>query len=292
MRNNTANINELENKKISKLIWQYAIPAIVGTMVNALYNIIDRVYIGHTPGLGDHAIGGLGIALPLMNITAAVGMLVGAGSASRISIFLGKGDKETAEKIIGTSFLMTLILTGTTVVLLYIFLEPILHLIGATEETYPYAHEFMAYLLPGYIFLAMCFNFNSMMRASGYPKKAMYTMLIGVVANIIIAPIFLFWFKMGIKGAAIATIISMFIGLCFVMHHFMNRNSMLRLRPSNMKMDWKIIWSVASIGLSPFMIQVASSTVVFLVNNQLREYGGNVAIEAYAIANTDRKSVV
>ncbi len=286
MRNNTANINELENKKISKLIWQYAIPAIVGTMVNALYNIIDRVYIGHTPGLGDHAIGGLGIALPLMNITAAVGMLVGAGSASRISIFLGKGDKETAEKIIGTSFLMTLILTGTTVVLLYIFLEPILHLIGATEETYPYAHEFMAYLLPGYIFLAMCFNFNSMMRASGYPKKAMYTMLIGVVANIIIAPIFLFWFKMGIKGAAIATIISMFIGLCFVMHHFMNRNSMLRLRPSNMKMDWKIIWSVASIGLSPFMIQVASSTVVFLVNNQLREYGGNVAIEAYAIANT------
>ncbi len=111
----TANIDELENKKISKLLWQYALPAIVGTMVNALYNIIDRVYIGHGPNLGDHAIGGLGIVLPIMNLTAAVGMLVGAGSASRISICLGKGDKETAEKIIGNSFLMTIILTGTLV---------------------------------------------------------------------------------------------------------------------------------------------------------------------------------
>lgn len=286
MRNQVANINELENKKISNLIWQYAIPAIIGTMVNALYNIIDRVYIGHTPGLGDHAIGGLGISLPLMNITAAVGMLVGAGSASRISIFLGKGDKDTAEKILGTSLLMTLFLTGATVILLYVFLEPILHMIGATDETYPYAHEFMAYLLPGYIFLSLCFNFNSMMRASGYPKKAMYTMLIGVVANIILAPVFLFGLKMGIKGAAIATILSMIIGCAFVMHHFMNRNSMLRIRKENIKLDWKIVKAVASIGMSPFLIQIASSAVVFLVNFQLREYGGNVAIEAYAIANT------
>lgn len=122
----TANIDELENKKISKLLWQYALPAIVGTMVNALYNIIDRIYIGHGPNLGDHAIGGgLGIVLPIMNLTAAVGMLVGAGSASRISICLGRGgDKETAEKIIGNSFLMTILLTGTLVTLLFIFLDP------------------------------------------------------------------------------------------------------------------------------------------------------------------------
>ncbi len=281
-----ANINELENKKINKLIWQYALPAIVGTMVNALYNIIDRIYIGHGPDLGDHAIGGLGIVLPIMNLTAAVGMLVGAGSASRISICLGKGDKETAEKIIGNSFLLTILLTGGLCALLFIFLDPILLMIGATPETFPYAKEFMQYLLPGNIFLTMCFNFNSMMRASGYPRKAMYTMLIGVVANIIIAPIFIFWLEWGIKGAAIATVISMFIGLCFVMHHFMNQSSMLRLRKRHIRLDSKIVWAIASIGLSPFFIQAAASAVVVLINIRLKEFGGNVAIEAFAIANT------
>lgn len=282
----TANIDELENKKINKLLWQYALPAIVGTMVNALYNIIDRIYIGHGPNLGDHAIGGLGIVLPIMNLTAAVGMLVGAGSASRISICLGRGDKETAEKIIGNSFLMTILLTGTLVTVLFMFLDPILMRIGATEETFPYAKEFLLYYLPGNIFLTMCFNFNSMMRASGYPTKAMYTMLIGVVANIIIAPIFIFVLEWGIKGAAIATIISMFIGLCFVMHHFMNQSSMLRLRKKNIGLNPKIVWAIASIGMSPFFIQVAASIVVFIINNKLKTFGGNIAIEAYAIANT------
>lgn len=281
-----ANIDELENKKISKLLWQYALPAIVGTMVNSLYNIIDRVYIGHTPGLGDHAIGGLGICLPLMNLITAVGMLVGAGSASRISICLGRGDKETANKIIGNSFLLTILLTGTVVVLLYLFLDPILMAIGATDETFPYAQEFMRYLLPGNIFSTMCFNFNSMMRASGYPQKAMYTMLISVVANVIIAPIFLFKLGLGIKGAAIATIISIFIGLCFVMFHFMNKNSILRLRIVNIRLNTKIVWAIVSIGLSPFFIQIAASAVAFFINHQLRIYGGNVAIEAYAISNT------
>ena len=282
----TASIEELENKKINKLLWQYALPAIIGMLVNALYNIIDRIYIGHGPNLGDHAIGGLGIVLPIMNLTAAVGMLVGAGSASRISICLGRGDKETAEKIIGNSFLMTLFFTGTLITFLFIFLDPILMRIGATEETFPYAKEFLLYYLPGNIFLTMCFNFNSMMRASGYPTKAMYTMLIGVVANIIIAPIFIFVLEWGIKGAAIATIISMFIGLCFVMHHFMNQNSMLRLRKKNIIVDTKIAWSIASIGMSPFFIQVAASIVVFVINNRLKTYGGNIAIEAFAIANT------
>ncbi len=282
----TANVDELENKKISKLLWQYALPAIVGTMVNALYNIIDRIYIGHGPDLGDHAIGGLGIVLPIMNLTAAVGMLVGAGAASRISICLGRGDKETAEKIIGNSFLMNIILTGALVIGLLMFLDPVLMQIGATEETFPYAKEFLLYYLPGNVFLTLCFNFNSMMRASGYPQKAMYTMLIGVVANIIIAPVFIFWLEWGIKGAAIATVISMFIGLCFVMHHFMNQNSMLRLRKKYITLSPKIVWAVVSIGMSPFFIQVAASIVVFFINNKLKTYGGNIAIEAYAIANT------
>jgi Na+-driven multidrug efflux pump len=158
--------------------------------------------------------------------------------------------------------------------------------IGATNETFPYAKEFLRYYLPGNIFLTMCYNFNSMMRASGYPKKAMYTILIGVIANVIIAPVFIFVLKLGIKGAAMATIISMFIGLCFVMYHFMNKNSMLRLRRKNIRLNSKIIWAVAGIGLSPFFIQVAASAIAFIINSRLKLFGGNVAIEAFAIANT------
>lgn len=279
----TANIEELVNKKISKLIWQYALPAIIGTSVNALYNTIDSIYIGH--GLGDEAINALGIALPVMTIIAAVGMLVGAGSASRISIFLGMGDKDAAEKIIGNAFILSIITSGIVIILLLIFLEPILYLLGATGKTYNYAVEFLRFFLPGSIFSTMCFGFNNMMRASGYPKKAMYTMLMSVVANIILAPVFIFIFNWGMMGAAFATIISMFISLCFVMYHFMNQNSMLRIRVANFRLDAKIVKAILSIGLSPFFIQLAAATVAFLIIHSLQQYGGDMAIGAYNIAN-------
>lgn len=279
----TANIDELVNKKISKLIWQYALPAIVGTSVNALYNTIDSIYIGH--GLGDEAINALGIALPVMTIIAAVGMLVGAGAASRISIFLGMGNNEAAEKIIGNSFTLSILFSGIVIILLSVFLEPILHLLGATGKTYDYSLEFLRYYLPGSIFSTMCFGFNNMMRASGYPKKAMYTMLLSVLANILLAPLFIFVFGWGMKGAAFATIISMFLSLCFVMHHFMNHTSMLRLRKVNLRLDKNIVKAIVSIGLSPFFIQLASATVAFLIIHSLQHYGGEIAIGAYNIAN-------
>lgn len=286
----TANVEELENKKISKLLWQYALPAIIGTMVNSLYNVIDRVFIGHW--VGDNALAGLGLVLPIMNITAAVGMLVGAGSASRISIYLGRKDLDTAEKIAGTSFLMTLILTGIVVITLMLFMRPVLMFAGASEVTYPYARDFLMIFLPGNLFLSLCFNFNNMMRASGYPKKAMITMLISVVANIILAPIFIYVLGWGIKGAATATVISMIIGFCFVMQHFMNPNSFIKLRLKNFKLPPKILWDIVSIGMSPFLMQVAASAVVFIIIHQLRTYAGSdshmgdMAIGAYTIANT------
>lgn len=289
---NVANINELGHGKTSKLLWKYALPAIVGTMVNSLYNIIDRIFIGHW--VGDDALAGLGIVLPIMNLTAAVGMLVGAGSASRISISLGEKDKETAEKIAGTSFLMTLILSGLVIALLYVFLKPILIFAGASEATLPYAYDFLIIFLPGNIFLSLCFNFNNMMRASGYPFKAMMTMLISVIANIILAPIFIKYLGWGIKGAAAATFVAMVIGFVFVMHHFMNSTSYIRLRLKYIfkNIEGKIVWAIASIGLSPFLMQVAASAVVFLIIGQLRRYGGedihagDTAIGAYTIANT------
>lgn len=285
-----ANIEELENKNIPKLLWQYALPAIVGTLVNSLYNVIDRIFIGHW--VGDNAIAGLGLVLPIMNITAAVGMLVGAGSASRISIYLGKRDMDTAEKIAGTSFIMTLILNGLTVIGLLLFLKPILTLAGASNETYPYARDFLIIFLPGQIFFSLCFNFNNMMRASGYPMKAMITMLISVVCNIVLAPIFIHTLGWGMKGAATATLISMIIGFLFVMEHFLNPNSFIKLRWKNIRLRWKIIRAIISIGLSPFFIQLASSVVIFFIITQLKIYAASsghssdMAIGAYTIANT------
>ncbi|MDL2214637.1 MATE family efflux transporter [Dysgonomonas sp. OttesenSCG-928-M03] len=286
-----ANVEDLENKKIGKLLWQYALPAIIGTLVNSLYNVIDRIFIGHW--VGDDALAGLGLILPIMNITAAVGMLVGAGSASRISIYLGKKDKETAEKIAGTSFVMTLILSGAVIALLLIFLKPILIWAGASEATYPYARDFLQIFLPGNLFLSLCFNFNNMMRASGYPQKAMITMLISVVANIILAPIFIYYLDWGIKGAATATFIAMVIGFAFVMHHFMTPTSFIKLRRKYLRLDKKIVWNITSIGMSPFLMQLTASVVVFAIIGQLKAvagrvdpHSGDLAIGAYTLANT------
>ncbi len=286
-----ANVEDLEKKNIGKLLWQYALPAIIGTLVNSLYNVIDRIFIGHW--VGDDALAGLGLILPIMNITAAVGMLVGAGSASRISIYLGKKDKDTAEKIAGTSFVMTLILSGAVIALLLIFLKPILIWAGASEATYPYARDFLQIFLPGNLFLSLCFNFNNMMRASGYPKKAMITMLISVVANIILAPIFIYYLGWGIKGAATATFIAMVIGFVFVMHHFMTPTSFIKLRRKYLRLDKKIVWNITSIGMSPFLMQLTASVVVFAIIGQLKAvagrvdpHSGDLAIGAYTLANT------
>ena len=275
---------QLETKKISKLVWDYALPAIVGTMVNATYNIVDRIFIGQ--GVGALAISGLAITFPVMNLTAALGMLVGAGAASRISINLGKKNPERAEKILGNSFLLNIVLNLVFMTLLMIFLEPILMAFGASEDTFPYARDYLQVILPGNIFMTMTFTFNNMMRASGYPKKAMYTMLIGAALNIILDPIFIFVFGMGIAGVAWATVISMFIGMLFVMYHFTRKTTTLRLRRKNMRFERDILIAIVSIGLSPFLMQLAASAVAVLMNTSLKLYGGDLAIGAFGILNS------
>lgn len=283
---NVASIYDLENKKMSRLIWQYALPAIVGTSVNALYNIIDRFFIGNAPNLGDDAMSAIGIALPVMTLITAVGMLIGAGSASRISIFMGQGDKNSAEKILGNALLLQLVITLPVSILLIIFLEPLLVLLGASGSTYHYAHEFLIFLLPGSVLSTICFGFNNMMRASGYPQRAMYTMLLTVVINIMLAPLFIYVFGWGMKGAALATVIAMFVGMCFVLHHFLNRRSTLLLKKENIKFDAKIVKAILSIGMSPFLIQLVASTVVFVIIHQLQKFGGNTGVAAYTIMNS------
>lgn len=275
---------DFRTKKINKLVWDYALPGIVGTVVNMLYNVVDRIYIGH--GVGALAISGLAITTPVINLTSSLGMLIGSGASARISIALGRNDKETAEKILGNSLLLTLILNAVFISLFYIFLDPILIAFGASELTLPYARDYLQIVLLGNVLISLTYNFNAMMRSSGYPKKAMFTMLIGAVCNIILSPILLFGFDMGIKGVAWATVISMFIGLTFVMHHFTRKSSIIRLKWSQLGLDRKIIISIISIGLSPFSMMVASSAVNVIMNTSLMHYGGDLAVGAFGIINT------
>ncbi len=281
MSNNQASVNQLGTGDVGKLLWQYSLPAIVGTMVNTLYSVIDRIFIGQ--GVGPLAISGLALTLPILILLQAFGMLIGAGAATRISICLGQKDMEKAERILGNSLILTFIFSGITIILSMIYMEPMLLAFGASEATIPYAEQFLKIMIPGNIIAALSFGFNNMMRASGYPKKAMLTMIIGTVANIILAPIFIFGFKWGIQGAAIATVISMSISATWVMSHFMSKHSFLRIRMKYLTLDRTIVWSIISIGLSPFFMQLAASFVNVIINTSLKKYGGDLAVGAYGI---------
>lgn len=278
------NIYRLGNEPVGKLLWQYSLPAIVGIVVMSLYNIVDRIFIGQ--GVGSDAIAGLAITFPVMNLSAAVGTLIGAGAAARISIVLGQNDKRKAELILGNSLVLTLLFGFIYIMLFSIFLDDILRLFGASETTLPYAHDFMAYILPGMLIMNLCFSFNNIMRASGYPSRAMVTMFIGAGLNVILAPTFIFLFEWGIKGAAIATDIAMTISMLFVMSHFFSKKSELHFKPGIYKLKWSIFTSITAIGAAPFVVNMAGSAVNGIVNNLLHQYGGDSAVGALGILMT------
>jgi putative MATE family efflux protein len=290
MSNSATITNQLATENIGKLIWTYSVPAIVGTVVMSLYNIVDRIFIGQ--GVGPLAISGLALTFPFMILLMAFGMLVGAGSAARISITLGENNKEKAEKILANAFVLTLIISGTVVILSYIFMSDVLRLFGGTEKTIGYAEEFMRIIIPGGILSALNFGFNNIMRASGYPNKAMYTMIICSIINVILDAIFIFWFHWGIQGAAIATNISYLVGTIWVLSHFMKKNSNIRFYRKNFRLEKNIVTSILSIGMSPFSMQLATSFVIVLVNSTLIHYGGDLAIGAFGIINSVNTLVV
>lgn len=290
MTDQTTIANKLATENIGKLIWQYSSPAIVGTVVMSLYNVVDRIFIGQ--GVGPLAISGLALTFPFMILVMAFGMLIGAGSASRISITLGENNKEKAEKILGNAFTLTFIISGSVIIISYIFMHDLLLLFGGTERTIQYAEEFMRIIIPGGIFSALNYGFNNIMRASGYPQKAMYTMIICAVLNAILAPIFIFGFHWGIRGAAIATNIAYLAGAIWVLQHFTQEKSNIRFYKKNFRLEKEIVKSIISIGLSPFCMQVATCMVVILVNTTLIHYGGDLAIGAYGIINSINTLIV
>lgn len=283
----TPKINSAESKlgtqKVSKLLWQYSIPAIVGTMLSSLYNIVDRMYIGL--GVGPLAISGLALTFPFMNFLSAFGMLVGAGASARISIRLGENDINRAERVLGNTLTLTFLVSAIIITFSMVFLDDILRLFGGSENTLIYAKEFMSIIIPGSILSALLFNFNSIMRASGHPKKAMITMIISAIINISLAPIFIFVFKMGIAGAAHATNIAFFVGMFWVMAHFFDKKTNIRIHRKNLKLDKQIVRSILNIGMSPFSMMMAASVTVMITNKALLTYGGDLAIGALGIQN-------
>ena len=271
----------LEHERIGRLLLHYAMPAVIGTMVNALYNIVDSIFIGQ--GVGPLAMAGLTLTFPILLFLQAFGMLIGAGAATRVSIYLGRRENEMAEKVLGNAFTLTFIITLATVVPCMIWMKDLLLAFGGSEQIIPYAQDYLNIVVPGTLLTSLSFGFNAVMRASGYPKKAMFTMLIGAITNVILDPIFIFWLDMGIKGAAIATIISMLLCTLFVMNHFVQKDSIVRFHKGTFKLEKHVVWNILTIGVSPFAMQLAGSLVVVIQNYALKQHGGDLALGANGI---------
>ena len=273
--------NRLEHEKISRLLLTYAIPAVVGTMVNSLYNIVDRIFIGH--GVGALAISGLTLTFPVLLFLQAFGMLIGAGSATRVSIFLGRRENDKAEHVLGNALTLTFIISFLTITPSLIFLEDVLMWFGGSEQTIPYAMEYLYIVIPTNLLASLSFGFSAIMRASGYPRKSMTAMLIGAILNIIIDPIFIFWLDMGIRGAGYATVVAMSVSTIYVMSHFFRKDSLIRFRKECLRLSRPIVKSILTIGISPFSMQLAAGFVAVVMNQALQEHGGDLAIGASGI---------
>lgn len=278
------NTKRLEEEKVSKLLLEFSIPAIVGMLVSALYNVVDRIFIGNSAGpLG---LAGITIGFPIMIIQMAFGALIGLGATSLVSIRLGQKKNEEAELIIGNAVVMLGIITVSITILSLAFLDPLLRVFGASNEVLPYARDYMAIILGGSVFGGFSFGMNNFIRAEGKPAIAMITMIIGVILNICLAPLFIFVFGWGMKGAALATVISQAVSATWIVSHFILGKSMLKIRVKNLKLNINIVKGVLSIGVAPFAMQVAQCALTAIINIRLGTYGGDVAISAMGVVNS------
>lgn len=273
----------LGSEKISKLLLKLSAPAIVGMMVQALYNLVDTIFVGR--GVGTMAIAGLTIAFPIQMIVMAIAQTIGIGGASIISRSLGAGDRERAERTMGNIFMLVIGISTITTIFGLIFIEPILKLFGATDTILPYSMEYMSVILLGTVFFTFAVASNSIVRSEGNAKVAMLTMLISAGLNIILDPIFIFVFKMGIAGAAIATVLSQAVTAIYLVFYFIYGKSTLTFKFKNLKPHFGIIYETFVVGASSFARQVSGSFIAIILNNTLAFYGGDIAIAAYGVIN-------
>ncbi|MCH5221392.1 MAG: MATE family efflux transporter [Muribaculaceae bacterium] len=278
------NLDRLATGSIGKLLWEYSLPSVVGMIVMALYNVVDRIFIGQW--VGPDAIAGLAITFPVMNLTTAIGVLVGVGASARSSIVLGAGNVRQAEQILGNTMTLTLINGIVYITAFAYFINPLLQLFGASDVTLPYAREYMLIILPGCLLTNITYGLNNIMRASGYPNRAMITMLIGAALNVVLDAIFINVFNWGIAGAAAATDISMAVTSVFVLVHFFRKTSTVRFRRGTFSLKAKVVLGLISIGAAPAIVNTASCAVNALANNALLQFGTDRDIGAAGIMIT------
>ena len=276
---------ELGTRNIGSLLKSYAVPGIIAMTASSLYNMVDSIYIGHIPDIGSLAISGLAVTFPLMNLSTALGTLVGVGAATMVSVLLGQKNYEAANQVLANDVSLNTLIGGLFMLVSLLFLDPILCFFGASPDTLPYARGYMRVLLYGNIVTHLYFGLNSLIRSSGNPRLAMRLTLFTVISNSILDPVFIFGLDMGIRGAALATVLCQVMALCYTFYYFMDRQRFLHLPKGIFALNWRIARSSLTIGMGPFLMNAASCIVALFINQQLGRYGGDLSIGAYGIVN-------
>ncbi len=274
---------ELGTAPIHKLLFRYAMPAIIAMTATSMYNIVDSIYIGH--GCGALALGALTVAKPFMDICAAFGSLVGVGASSLLAIYLGEKDYDRANRVLGNVIVMNIILSAIVMAVGLIWLDPILLAFGASEDTLGFAHDYMEIILYGNILTHIYFGLNAMLRSAGHPRFSMTATIVAVVVNIILDPLFIFGMEMGVRGAALATVISQAVAVVWQFTKFMDKNELVRFHRGIWRLNKHITSRALAIGMSPFLYNIAHCFVVIIINNQLKHFGGDLAIASYGVIN-------
>lgn len=276
---------DLGKGNVGKLLISLALPAIIAQIVNILYNIVDRIFIGRVPD-GQMAMAGVGVAFPIIIIISAFSALVGVGGAPLATIKMGEKDNDGAEKILSNSFVVLLIMSVILTIVFFVFKTPILEAFGGSAATMPYALEYLSIYLIGTIFVQIVFGLNPFINTQGFAKIGMYTILIGAVTNIILDPILIFGFNMGVKGAALATVISQMVSAIWVLKFFFGKTSVLRIRKKYLMPDRKVILGIMALGIAPFIMQSTESLVIIIMNNKLLQYGGDLSVSSMTIMSS------
>ena len=273
----------LGSAPLGKLLFKLSVPTVVAQLINMLYNVVDRIYIGHIPDTGSLALTGVGVCMPLIMIVSAFAALVGSGGAPRASIFMGKQDHDSAENTLGNCFSTQLIVSVIITAALLIWNRPLLLAFGASENTIGYASDYMSIYAIGTLFVQLTLGMNSFITAQGFTSTAMVSVIIGAVSNIILDPVFIFVLDMGVKGAALATIISQSFSCIWVMSFLLGRKTLLRLKIQNMRLHWNIIMPCIALGAATFIMQASESVISICFNSSLLRYGGDIAVGAMTI---------
>lgn len=274
---------ELGTERIPKLLKQYAVPAIIAMTASSLYNMVDAIFIGH--GVGPYAISGLALTFPFMNLAAAFGTLVGVGASTMASMLLGQKNYDIARKVLGNVVVLNFIIGLLFTIVALVFLDPILYFFGASENTISYAREYMEIILAGNVITHIYFGLNSLLRSAGHPKKAMAATIMTVLLNAVLDPLFIFTFDMGIRGAAVATILAQIVALILVVVWFCDKRELIHFERGIFRLEKRIVKDSIVIGLAPFLMNFVACFVVILINMRLKTYGGDLAIGAYGIVN-------